>query len=90
MLSSACCQQTREHNFQSTVNCSLSFLVLVDRTEIYLIAGLAMDEVQCVPRVQMAFYLPLEITNRAFTDTLLNPASNAYQTLYKEVTDLVR
>ncbi len=37
-----------------------------------------------------AFFVPLEITNRVFNTTLLNPASEDYQTTYKEVADLVR
>lgn len=32
----------------------------------------------------------MEITNRVFTAALLNPTSEEYQTLYKEVCDLVR
>lgn len=32
----------------------------------------------------------MEITNRVFTKALLNPASEEYQTLFKEVSKLVR
>ncbi|XP_068189689.1 eukaryotic translation initiation factor 4 gamma-like isoform X2 [Antennarius striatus] len=39
------------------------------------------------PRI--AFFLPMEITNRVFTDALLNPASDDYQSLYEEVSDLL-
>ncbi|KAM8839828.1 mucin-1-like isoform 2-T2 [Spinachia spinachia] len=38
---------------------------------------------------QYAFYLPLEITNRVFTKELFDPASEEYQTMYKEVSDLL-
>nr|XP_008279680.1 PREDICTED: integumentary mucin C.1-like [Stegastes partitus] len=37
-----------------------------------------------------ALYVPVEITNRVFTTALLNPANEAYQTLYNEVTDLLK
>ncbi|KAK2830010.1 hypothetical protein Q5P01_017941 [Channa striata] len=38
---------------------------------------------------QKAFYLPIEITNRPFTNALLNPASEEYQTMYNEVSYLL-
>ncbi|TKS88783.1 hypothetical protein D9C73_022786 [Collichthys lucidus] len=39
---------------------------------------------------RFAFYLPMEITNKVFTSQLLNPASEEYQTMYKEVSDLLQ
>lgn len=39
---------------------------------------------------QAAYYVPMEITNRVFNDSLLDPSSSYFQTLYEEVTTLVR
>lgn len=37
-----------------------------------------------------AYFLPMEITNEVFIPALHNPASEDYQTMYKEVSDVVR
>lgn len=39
---------------------------------------------------QIAFFLPMEINNRVFSAALLNQASEEYQSLYKEVSNVVR
>ncbi|XP_029919138.1 uncharacterized protein LOC115367492 [Myripristis murdjan] len=41
------------------------------------------------PAESKAYFLAMEITNRAFTPALHNPASEEYQAMYKEVNDLL-